>query len=443
MNGLKFATILVSALSVTFSCSKDLFMEENEPSDALDATISVEKALDCLNDFLVESNVTKSNFHQPKEILTIRRILNGTKSIQGDTLPLLYVVNFDEGYAVLAADSRINDNIIAVAENGNLAESDFFPDDTTLGENDDLSLEQYHLMDSAGYVGSLSETRLTATLCRKYADCQLSVISEEGYPYGSGETNSSSGESFEWIATKSVKYKLGTLWNQREPFNNLCPLVGIDKCERAPVGCVPLAVGQIIAYHEYPNLTCNGVAIDFDLIKEIKDTIRPSYTGTTDGQNMAQHFMHILSGLGYCEVLYGKIFNMAFGFALPSNAKQSFVNFGYKNVELNWNYDESRIIRSLDNDCPVFISAVAGLVSGHAWVIDGYIKRDYVSNSGVVAKSQCLVHCNWGWNGHNNGYFTSGIFETKNPIMSDGWRADTMDESYWYAFNTITYDKPE
>lgn len=70
-----------------------------------------------------------------------------------------------------------------------------------------------------------------------------------------------------WIVSKNVDCKLETIWNQGSPFNDLCPKVGWFKREKAPAGCVPIAVGQIVAYHEYPNLICNGVKIDYSLLK--------------------------------------------------------------------------------------------------------------------------------------------------------------------------------
>ena len=87
------------------------------------------------------------------------------------------------------------------------------------------------------------------------------------------------------------------------------------------------------------------------------------------------------------------------------------------------------------------MSAIDGLIDGHAWVIDGYKKRKYVSSSGHVDKRQYLVHCNWGWGGCNNGYFSSGIFKTLSAVEFDFSNINTMNENYWHAFNTVTYEK--
>lgn len=102
---------------------------------------------------------------------------------------------------------------------------------------------------------------------------------------------------------------------------------------------------------------------------------------------------------------------------------------------------KNTVIKSLDSGCPVFMSAVAGIVDGHAWVIDGYKIRNYTSPEGRIDKTQNIVHCNWGWLGNSNGYFVSGIFKTNEGVSYD-YSGTPQNEKYWYLFNTITYDKP-
>ena len=144
-----------------------------------------------------------------------------------------------------------------------------------------------------------------------------------------------------------------------------------------------------------------------------------------------------------CHTEYHSILGNDFGFAWPSGAKECLELLGYHNVSLNWGYDGGLVRKSIDNGCPVFMSAIAEMWSGHAWVIDGYLDREYVSNRGTVKHSQTLVHCNWGWYGRSNGYFATGIFKTHNAEISDGFEESSIDDNYWIGFNTITYDKPE
>lgn len=160
-----------------------------------------------------------------------------------------------------------------------------------------------------------------------------------------------------------------------------------------------------------------------------------------DSLGIAKNYIRFLSSRNACDVNYGKIFGISFGFALPSKAKSTFDLLGYNNVNLKWGYNENTVMKSLDSGCPVFMSAVAGIVDGHAWVIDGYKIRNYTSPEGRIDKTQNIVHCNWGWLGNSNGYFVSGIFKTNEGVSYD-YSGTPQNEKYWYLFNTITYDKP-
>lgn len=70
---------------------------------------------------------------------------------------------------------------------------------------------------------------------------------------------------------------------------------------------------------------------------------------------------------------------------------------------------------------------------GHAWVIDGYIKRQRKINYNLVLYngskkiiSQPVSHyqydeyvsCNFGWGGIDNGYYLSGVFDTNNGSVT-------------------------
>ena len=398
-------------------------------------TIPIETALDNLDQFLKQTNPdTKSISYNAGDIISINSNRIKTRSSSMDE-PLLYIVNFedDNGYAILSADDRIPDDIIAITSDGRISITDFEPYDSFIpGDDDDILEEQYNEMSAAGYIGSESGNREIANLCLGYGECiaELGNSNDSSIPDDDDfSSDEGSSEKYQWEIEKAVDFKVSTIWKQHSPFNDLCPYVGIKKQEQAPIGCVPLAVGQIVAYHRFPDITWNNVHIDFTELLTIQNLNHSGDTISNEAALMAKHFMNMLaSGIG-CDVVYGKFCNRAFGFALPGGARKCFEALGYKNVELNWGYDESKVIETIDNDCPVFMSAIDGLIDGHAWVIDGYKKRKHVSSSGHVDKRQYLVHCNWGWGGCNNGYFSSGIFKTLSAVEFD------------HAFNTVTYEK--
>jgi hypothetical protein len=366
-----------------------------------------------------------------------------TKAADNES-PVLYAVNFQDesGYALLSADDRIPEEIIAVTEQGNVTPEDFEPvtGDLLPSANDDLSVEEYNDMVSTGVL-ALQNNEINQQ-CLAYVE---QYISYDGYNVEDQE-NSSSNETFHWAEVKSVPRLVNTAWTQEGKdylFNKYCPEVGLIRKKKAPVGCVCIAVAQIIAYHEYPYpLTCNGVEIDYNAIKQIYSYANINNYADSVSREMLARYAICVSG--WCSTQYGCIFGESWGFAWPSNAKECFEVFGYNNVELRWGYHESIILQSLDAGCPVFMSAISGVISGHAWVIDGYIKRNYVadSNPNYVEKSQTLIHCNWGWHGDCNGYFTSGVFKTNEAVIPDPFLTAEQKCNFWCGFNTITYDNP-
>lgn len=373
---------------------------------------------------------------------------------------LIYAVNFvdDGGYALLSADSRIGDDILAFVEEGSVHENDFYLSDLNLTttDNDDLTKDTYDEMVDSGVLAMAEMSSQVNHLCLEYAQHEVEDYYNGGYgdtgSGNSGNGNSSNGNTsnpitYQWVIEQQVPRMLTTAWNQggktqdgTDLFNKYCPEVGLIWRKKAPAGCVCVAVSQIIAYHEYPaSLICNNMEIDYSAIKKIYSYNNRYGTGTTTSQEMLARFIICVGG--WCQTQYHSIFGIDWGFAWPWNARDCLSLFGYENVSLNWGYDENQVIEALGNGCPVFISAISGVISGHAWVIDGYIKRNYVSSTGVIAQKQTLVHCNWGWHGDCNGYFTSGVFKTRQAIISDNF-GQGMNKNYWYAFNTITYENP-
>lgn len=79
-----------------------------------------------------------------------------TRSANEET-PLLYALNFpdDGGYAILAADRRIDDEVLAVTEKGVITCDNFEPYCSyEPSDDDDIFENQYNEMSSAGYVGT-------------------------------------------------------------------------------------------------------------------------------------------------------------------------------------------------------------------------------------------------------------------------------------------------
>ena len=105
----------------------------------------------------------------------------------------------------------------------------------------------------------------------------------------------------------------------------------------------------------------------------------------------------------------------------------------------------------LDNDSPVFIQAlrrlrlfpISKIIDGHSWVIDGYRIQDLIDDNGVVYNTRTLMHCNWGWHGQWDGYYSSKLFK-----IGEGEEGITPGSEYFlglyfkWHYRIITYDNP-
>ena len=92
---------------------------------------------------------------------------------------------------------------------------------------------------------------------------------------------------------------------------------------------------------------------------------------------------------------------------------------GFGNADLKRSYSTDNIINMLENNKPIIVGAFDIIeLSGHAWVIDGMIAQYLYETAGSNSERQRLLraplfHCNWGWDGHHDGYYTSEIFRIK------------------------------
>ena len=55
---------------------------------------------------------------------------------------------------------------------------------------------------------------------------------------------------------------------------------------------------------------------------------------------------------------------------------------------------------------------------GHAWVIDGGKAYCFVTD-GVPSGFRYYMHCNWGWNGECDGYYSSSFSIPAGPHSTD------------------------
>ena len=206
-----------------------------------------------------------------------------------------------------------------------------------------------------------------------------------------------------------AEFDQGGAWN-----NGIQDAIGFN----GPVGCVAVAMGQIMHYWKYPEhgtgstyYTENDygyIEVDFEDAFYDFDNMAATYA-TPPSQLLLFHagvsvnMDYDWSGSGaYVVGSYPSAFY----------AMEHF--FGYhSDISYQWKSnhteDEYRDIikNELDHSRPVISQGYGNSAnSGHAWNIDGYSGNN--------------LHCNWGWGGSSNGYYslsTMGGFPNDQAVI--------------------------
>lgn len=403
---------------------------------------------------------------------TFKSQTRSNDDLSGDAL---YVVNFenDGGYAILSADDRLPDNVIAVTSSGNLNFEPIPFDDTT----DTLTLDMLYVAEDDDYLLGNREDGFVQDLVANYVlgwtDSLPGMEDEFGDIPISDITY-----SYEYETTVNYPEMITTQWDQGSPYNDFCPnrhyyYGGLFHTKKSAIkeyyfdpiaewgddyissddlaaGCVAIATAQIIAYNKYPDVK-NLVAYEQPTMTW--DDIAMEYS---HDERHARHLGKLVHSVGVgCKMDYG--FFKKQSFATPINAKRYLNDIGYTNTQRHTGFDLNLVINQIQNDCPVFIGAISGLTNGHAWVIDGYkqIKEFEIGTTpeGVVVNRRVVrtnhyLHFNWGWGGTNDGWFTTNLtssqsFSPNDASSYDGTSSSESNYTFDWWFRLVTYDKPQ
>ena len=436
-------------ISGCFNAEKINPIDSGNKSKDNDYTITVKEMLGKLTAYSGIQNATKviDSFDESliKEILVVgypeSSFLTKADSYNSDTL--LYVVNLndDQGYIIMAADRRIPESMLMFTESGNISISDFETVGGYVGA-DNTFIDTINIYDEKNddyLIGGnpyliekyiIQEVQAYASLCVADFQPPITEIGDDNpYIIINGERVSTSYTWAERInchkdTVISVEPLLKTRWSQGWPYNALIP-------NGHYTGCVVNAVGQIMAYEQFPQkYYAGGLYIDWETLTETT-TISPD----TPAANMVAALSRIIQY---------ECHSMRFGggtFTFPKYAENFMKEVGYTNVQRQCGYDTDLIANSLRKHHPVFLAGsdgwwlwdVAG--TGHAWLVDGlrtiyeeYDLIDHNTKEYIKSEREFLwnhVHCVWGTSA---SWVVNGVF-----IKTDG-------TSYTDWKRMITYD---
>lgn len=235
---------------------------------------------------------------------------------------------------------------------------------------------------------------------------------------------------------------LRTKWGQGAPFNNNYPLYS-SGIGRYPACCVAIAVAQAMYYNRFPN-NLGSVYFNWDLIYEYEIfQASPSSYATNEVANFIGCITDYLEpSIGVYEI-----------FSHYDDAVRVLSNSGYNDV-LCSSYSLSKVIDMVNNNSlPIILFAqdATNTNKAHSWLIDGcnvykveHWERNFQTQFTYTDTLESvdeynLVHCNYGWDGSCDGYYTSGIFDIRERLPSD-MIDTTVDDKVGNLNYQLTYD---
>lgn len=299
-----------------------------------------------------------------------------TRSSSNGNIPdtLLYLINYndDKGFALLGADKRLRE-IYAISDEGELNFSDTI---------DNIGLRIFFDTTRENISRALNVETPNKKITELFGHQTMLKIESKVDPYLWPEVSK---------------------WGQGSPFNKYCYTTG---GEQAVVGCVAVAVAQIMSFYDCPK-ELDGTKLSWRTMKK----------GTSNDA-----VAKLMRKLGNSDLL-----DMSYG-VKESTAKfiyttRTLSQMGYKDVEgYTTRFDDYTVRNWLtftgkeqDNPVkygPVLMSGADRNAGGHSWVIDGYIRNAIYANSETDKDKysfwnydDTLYHCVWGFGGKSNGYF--------------------------------------
>ena len=311
--------------------------------------------------------------------------LSSVKTIKNEDLDLIYIFHLNpEGFIIVPAD---NQSV------------------PVLAFGFEHAFESSNMPSNLQYVMDQYKTELLEMVNNQSDPDSEFSTQWDYYLSGSVEPN----RSRDVTPLIEAKFNQSGSWN-----NEVTAVTGFN----GPVGCVSVAMCQTMHYWKYP---ASGIGSNYYVENDLGYLEVDFSDANYDFGNMAATYATSPSQL----LLYhaGVAVNMDYDYSGSGawvvgghpSAYYALENFFAYSSDISYEWKVNHtdndyrdiIINELDNNRPVISQGYDnGGYGGHAWNIDGYSGNN--------------LHCNWGWGGSNNGYFsltTMGGFPNDQAVI--------------------------
>jgi len=327
--------------------------------------------------------------------------------------PLLYIIEYTKGFSIVSADTRYNP-ILAYSDENPWGGVDL--------AGPDIMIKRYsNSIKEIKAKGGQQDKKLTGLWSKMF-------LYENKVPTGSCSefTVNTYGPYTDPVAT----------WRQGGSFRTFTPNKNKCGCGRYPAGCGPIALAQLMMYHQSPVMQ-----MSFNGETGFTDYANWSRTGgACDSTDPAERGPAMLARL--CgppmNTNYGVFWNCSTA-TYPWNIGDGLEWFGYTHDgkdDLDDRYNA--VVNDLKNDRPVIISGTTGgvaLSDWHIWIIDGFNEwiYKYFDGNECITLSGEQMFLNWGWGGTSNAWYYMDYIA---PIHPSGEAQDEYD-TYMRVYTNI------
>ncbi len=424
--------IILSSCSEYLDSSDQTYQDPPESSLA----ITIDEARSDLESLLLSLDTHPTRYglsggRRIKNVYSIPVKKNSTRSIDTTSNDIVHIFNFEDnnGYAIMSGDRRIP-SLIAITEKGNLNIND-----TIYNSGFAIFLD--------GLVNLYSEVPDDKETGEEHPEDNTDPANPQKpttyYTYG------------EW---KNIIYYPDGLcrvnWSQRSPYNKYCPS---KNGKSTKTGCTATALAQLMYANKFPS-SYNGYTFSWDsMIIDEDDQTRKS--------DDVARLMQQLGLPKNLDIDYGNDESNAD----PDNISRTIKAFGYSSVGKLETYDTSTIVNDLKNGFCVILGgyshkktiSILGITStsysgGHCWLGHGLLERRrevrlmsaHIGLLSTSYESEWYILCNYGWNGEDNGYYLSKVFDANNGYVYPSNTRATEDlgngtkYNYQYKLRAIT-----
>lgn len=425
-----FYLLLAIATCIITGCSDNYADEPNQPK-TMTHEVTQSEALQHLNKILPDLKIpstrgaTERSFPQITSSYSIGSH-SSTRS-DGEVEPYFHIFNFgdNEGFAIMSGDDRVTP-LLALTFKGKLTpdteiENPGFK--IAYAKMEDYYVEQVSTFSfGGGGGGNLPIDPGLDPGLERYFEYSDPMIVSHNMPYGHCQVE----------------------WGQEDPYNKYCGLYELGF--ESYVGCVPVAVAQLMSIYKYPS-SYNGYTFNWNLMNQYVDNIsydEEDYPVATD------QIARLMQQLGLPENLDVQYEVVAPGngsSAYPEDIPHTLRNFGYTNGGVLRTYNTEEVADELIAGYPVLIGGRTTGDAGHRWLGHGiieYFQTMYVYNGYNILVSTVdmdikYILCNWGWDGYQDGYYASNVFDTDSgPADIDAQSTQSNPTTRYYFQNDLT-----